>query len=94
MRWPGTHCAGRPSGVLRLLDWGLSDLDQPGVVAFKRKWASEERRIVTLRSMSGDPNDHRDAGQLLGELTRLLTDDVVPDHITERAGSLLYRYFT
>ena len=79
---------------LRLLDWGLSDLDQPGLVAFKRKWASEERRIVTLRSMSRDPNDHRDAGQLLGELTRLLTEDAVPDHITERAGSLLYRYFT
>ncbi|HXV91904.1 MAG TPA: GNAT family N-acetyltransferase, partial [Pseudonocardia sp.] len=35
---------------LRLLDWGLSDLDQPGLVAYKRKWAPEERTIVTLRS--------------------------------------------
>jgi hypothetical protein len=78
---------------LRLLDWGLSDLDQPGLIAYKRKWASEERRIVTLRSTSQDANNHRDPGQLLGELTRLLTDDEVPDHITERAGSLLYRYF-
>jgi CelD/BcsL family acetyltransferase involved in cellulose biosynthesis len=78
----------------RLLDWGLSDLDQPGLVAYKRKWASEERRIVTLRSMNRHPNDSRDTDQLLGELTRLLTDDAVPDHITERAGSLLYRYFT
>ena len=25
---------------LRALDWGLSDLDQPGLVAYKRKWAS------------------------------------------------------
>lgn len=78
----------------RLLDWGLSDLDQPGLVAYKRKWASEERRIVTLRSMSGDADGRRDLGELLGELTRLLTDDAVPDNITERAGSLLYRYFT
>ncbi len=35
---------------LRLLDWGLSDLGQPGLIAFKHKWASEERRIVTVRS--------------------------------------------
>jgi len=40
------------------------------------------------------PGHLRDAASLLGELTRLLTDDAVPDHITERAGSLLYRYFT
>jgi CelD/BcsL family acetyltransferase involved in cellulose biosynthesis len=78
---------------LRLLDWGLSDLDQPGLIAYKRKWASEERRIVTLKSPSQDSHNHRDPGQLLGELTQLLTADEVPDHITERAGSLLYRYF-
>jgi CelD/BcsL family acetyltransferase involved in cellulose biosynthesis len=78
----------------RLLDWGLSELDQPGLVAYKRKWASDERRIVTLRSMSPDADSGRDPGPVLGELTRLLTEDDVPDHITERAGSLLYRYFT
>ncbi|MFG1931587.1 GNAT family N-acetyltransferase [Mycobacterium sp. NPDC048908] len=79
---------------LRGLDWGLSDLDQPGLVAYKRKWASEERRIVTLRSAGEDSDNARDSGRLLGELTRLLTEDAVPDHITERAGSLIYRYFT
>ncbi|RDH77698.1 GNAT family N-acetyltransferase [Mycolicibacterium moriokaense] len=78
---------------LRMLDWGLSDFDQPGLVAYKRKWASEERRIVTLRSRNWSAIDRRGAGQLLGELTRLLTDDEVPDHITEGAGALLYRYF-
>jgi CelD/BcsL family acetyltransferase involved in cellulose biosynthesis len=78
---------------LRMLDWGLSDLDQPGLVAYKRKWASEERRILTLRSTSLDSENHRDLGRLLGELTHLLTDDAVPDHITAEAGSLLYRYF-
>jgi lipid II:glycine glycyltransferase (peptidoglycan interpeptide bridge formation enzyme) len=78
----------------RQLDWGLSDLHQPGLIAYKRKWASEERRVVTLCSTSLGPDSHRDPAQLLGELTHLLTDDAVPDHITERAGSLLYRYFT
>jgi hypothetical protein len=77
----------------RLLDWGLSDLDQPGLVGYKSKWASEERRIVTLCSRSPGPNNPSDPGQFLGGLTRLLTDESVPDHITERAGSLLYRYF-
>jgi CelD/BcsL family acetyltransferase involved in cellulose biosynthesis len=78
---------------LRLLDWGLSDLDQLGLVAYKRKWASEERRILTVRSTNHGSNNRRDIGQLLGELTQLLTDDEVPDHISARAGSLLYRYF-
>ncbi|KRE32489.1 hypothetical protein ASG82_23650 [Mycobacterium sp. Soil538] len=77
----------------RLLDWGLSDLNQPGLIAYKRKWASKERRIVTLCSTSRGPDNPRDPDHLLGELTRLFTDDVVADHITERAGSLLYRYF-
>lgn len=77
----------------RYLDWGLSGLDQPGLVAYKRKWASEERRIVTLCSTSPDAKKH-DPGPLFDELTRLLTDNAVPDDITERAGSILYRYFT
>jgi lipid II:glycine glycyltransferase (peptidoglycan interpeptide bridge formation enzyme) len=76
---------------LRQLDWGLSDLDQPGLIAYKRKWASEERRIVTLRSREADTNG--DLLPLLGDLTKLLTSDEVPDHITEQAGSVVYRYF-
>jgi CelD/BcsL family acetyltransferase involved in cellulose biosynthesis len=79
---------------LRLLDWGLSDLDQPGLLRYKRKWGALERRIVTARwgPVSPDPAS-RAIGETLGELTRLLTDDSVPDDITERAGAVLYRYF-
>ncbi|MGH3795427.1 MAG: GNAT family N-acetyltransferase [Pseudonocardiaceae bacterium] len=78
---------------LRLLDWGLSDLDQPGLVAYKRKWATEERTIVTLRAGGEQARSCAEAGTVLGELTRLLTDDSVSDEVTERAGTLLYRYF-
>lgn len=79
---------------LRLVDWGLSDLDQPGLVAFKRKWASDERRIVTLRSGTWlQAPEQEEFGRELGELTRLLTDPAVPDEVTARAGALLYRYF-
>lgn len=77
---------------LRLVDWGLSDRDQPGLVAYKRKWASDERSLLTLRA--GEPAaEQRVLDAELGELTRLLTDETVPDEITERAGAVLYHYF-
>jgi hypothetical protein len=91
------YWAGIREGVergLRLVDWGLSDLDQPGLVAFKRKWAGVEHRIVTLRS-GGRPQrpEQEEFGRKLAELTRLLTDASVPDEITARAGAVLYHYF-
>ena len=88
--WAGLgHGLGRG---LELVDWGLSDLDQPGLVAFKRKWASAERSLLTLRA--GEPEPGNAAfGTTLAELTRLLTDASVPDPITEQAGALLYRWF-
>src|SRR2546423_11849327 len=39
---------GRERGCRRY-DWGVSDLDQPGLVAYKRKFATEERRVTVLR---------------------------------------------
>lgn len=86
IRWGVAH-------RLRLLDWGCSDLDQPGLVAYKRKWATEERTIVTLRAGGEQARTSSEAGGVLSELTRLLTDESVPDSITARAGNLLYRYF-
>ncbi|MET0698654.1 MAG: GNAT family N-acetyltransferase [Mycobacterium sp.] len=86
LRWAVEH-------EYRWLDWGLSDLDQPGLIAYKRKWASLERRIVTLRSPDRTAAPSGDPGQLLGLVTSLLTDEAVPDDITRRAGALLYRYF-
>ncbi|HEY8372500.1 MAG TPA: GNAT family N-acetyltransferase [Pseudonocardiaceae bacterium] len=78
---------------LRLVDWGLSDLDQPGLVGFKQQWGSEEQRIVTLRSPGRSSPTQAEADRLLNEVTQLLVDDSVPDEITTRAGELLYRYF-
>ena len=88
--------AGIRWGVQRgaqLLDWGLSDLDQPGLIAYKRKWATKERRIVTLRAGGEQARSSPEAGSMLGTLTELLTDDSVPDEVTRKAGALLYRYF-
>ncbi|UOY00198.1 GNAT family N-acetyltransferase [Blastococcus sp. PRF04-17] len=78
---------------LRWLDWGLSDLDQPGLVAYKRKWAAQESRIQTLNA-GGPPHGRRDdVEETLRQMTTLLTDPAVPDAVTAQAGAALYRYF-
>ncbi len=78
---------------LRMLDWGLSDLDQPGLVRYKRGWASVEGRIRTLNS-GGPPLGRRaDVEETLTAITYLLTDPSVPQAVTERAGAALYRFF-
>lgn len=81
---------------LEAIDWGLSDLDQPGLVRYKRNWAAHEGRIRTLSSAgASDRSDAttRELTRLLGDLTGLFTDPAVPDRITDAAGALLYRYF-
>jgi hypothetical protein len=79
---------------LRLVDWGLSDLDQPGLVEYKRKWAADEDRIVTLRTPGQSQGRGSESGPLLANLTSLFTNATVPDEVTKQAGALLYRYFT
>jgi CelD/BcsL family acetyltransferase involved in cellulose biosynthesis len=77
----------------RALDWGLSDLDQPGLVDYKRKWATDEGRIRFLHH-GGLPRGRRpDVEETLGAVTELLTDPAVPDAVTARAGATLYRFF-
>ncbi len=79
----------------RYLDMGLSDWDQDGLIRFKRKFASDEKPISFLRC-TGDgiqPLQIMQAQNLLPELTDLLTDKLVPDYVTEKAGDLLYRFF-
>ncbi|MGW1680631.1 GNAT family N-acetyltransferase [Saccharopolyspora sp. NPDC002376] len=78
---------------LRLVDWGVSDLDQPGLLRFKRKYADDEKQVVILRSQRGASTERSEVDDLLGEITGLLTDESVSDDITGKAGSLLYRYF-
>ena len=79
-----------------LYDWGVSDLDPPGLVDYKRKLCTDERKVSVLRyTPDGFANPVADeARPVLGELTKLLTREDVPDDITQRAGEILYRYFT
>lgn len=78
---------------LRMLDWGLSDLDQPGLCRYKRGWASAEGRIRTLNAGGPPHGRHDDVDRTLSTMTDLLTDPSVPHVVTERAGAALYRFF-
>jgi CelD/BcsL family acetyltransferase involved in cellulose biosynthesis len=80
---------------LASLDFGISDVDQPGLVAFKRKFASEEKDVRFLEWLPpnhGDPRGEQ-ASQVLGCVTRLLTEPSVPDEVASAAGNELYRFF-
>lgn len=89
--WAGIEY-GKESGM-NLLDLGLSDSDQAGLIRYKEKYATEERDIKAVSS--ADPNDSgdRESWSFLPRLVDLLTADDVPDGTTERAGDLLYRMF-
>ena len=80
---------------LTLLDMGRSDLDQPGLIDFKRQFATEELALTTLHWQPEDYNDPTgpEVNRTLGAVTDLLTDPVVPNEITARGGQLLYRFF-
>ena len=83
-------------GGLTNLDFGLSDIDQEGLIRYKRKFATEEKTISFLHhSPNGGPTRaQKEIKELLGKLTVWFTDHVVPDHITEKAGEDLYRLFS
>jgi CelD/BcsL family acetyltransferase involved in cellulose biosynthesis len=80
---------------LEKLDFGLSDWDQEGLLRFKRKYATEEKTIHSLRQVPQAPSPRElELRALLPRLTSLLTDPEVPDRLSEEGGNLLYRYFT
>jgi CelD/BcsL family acetyltransferase involved in cellulose biosynthesis len=88
-------CLGKSHGCTTY-DWGVSDLEPPGLVEYKRKLGTIEKKVSVLRFMpEGYTNPvAAEAMPVLGELTALLTRDDVPDEVTQRAGEILYRYFT
>lgn len=77
-------------------DWGVSDLDQPGLIRYKRKCATEERRVVALRHTPAGYACHSYAAEVeetLNVLTRGLTGEDVPPLVAQRAADVLYRFF-
>jgi lipid II:glycine glycyltransferase (peptidoglycan interpeptide bridge formation enzyme) len=77
------------------LDFGRSDWDHEGLLRYKRKFSSEEKTISVLGCKpNGTPTQtEKKMWSLFPDLTRLLTIESVPDHVTEKAGDVLYRFF-
>ncbi len=94
LMWEGIQYA--KNRGLDYLDLGLSDWDQEGLIRYKRKYATEEKTISFLRHTPEGSVNEREAQirSLLPRLTDLFTDESVPNEITEKAGEVLYRYFT
>jgi hypothetical protein len=80
---------------LKLFDFGASDLDQPGLLRFKRKFATVERKIFRLQFKPEDYFDGRASATnaALKSLTYWFTDPSVPDRITQGAGGDFYALF-
>jgi hypothetical protein len=96
LAWHAIHYGHRRA--LTTLDFGVSENDQPGLIRYKRKFASEEREIHFYDWVPERPHNARDvrgeeASEILSCVTQLLTDPAVPDEITRAASEKLYRLF-
>lgn len=91
--WSGIEGA-RKRG-LTWLDFGVSDLDQPGLIRFKEKYATESGEVITFLAgpETRSDDDEIELRNLIQDVSSLTASDGVPRSITERAGELLYRYF-
>lgn len=80
---------------LSWLDFGVSDLDQPGLIRFKEKYATESGQVATFMAGPELHPDHEESRvrDVISQMAGLTTGDEVPREITERAGEILYRYF-
>jgi len=91
--WEGIQ-RGKARGFTSL-DFGLSDIDQEGLVRYKRKFGTQEKIISFLRhAPEGVPSlAEKQIRVLLAQLTHRFTNQLVPDVVTEGAGEDLYRLF-
>lgn len=78
---------------LTRLDLGRSDIEQRGLVDFKRRFGAEGTGLTRFTSVGPDPSEPPALDELLTDLTRLLTEPDVPLGVTEQAGNTLYRLF-
>jgi CelD/BcsL family acetyltransferase involved in cellulose biosynthesis len=89
--WSGIELAARLGCTL--VDLGVSDDDQPGLIRFKRGFGAVEREVRTRAAGWHPTADAERFQSVLSEVTRRLTAPDVHDQATAIAGALLYRYF-
>ena len=78
----------------KLLDLGLSDIDQPGLIRYKSKYAAIEGEIETFRSKSPDESSlSAEARTLAANVAALTAAEGSPDDLCRSISSHLYKYF-
>lgn len=87
-------CFARDEWGCSSFDLGLSDLDQPGLLRFKAKYATSDGELVTYRSSGETPSHEQELRAMMQGLTQALTTGAeVPSSVLRNASSHLYRYF-
>lgn len=77
-----------------LLDLGLSDPAQLGLVRYKEKYATRSAAIQSYNNREfREQRSHSTFGSVLNQVTGLVLRDEVPNHVRDEASSMLYRYF-
>lgn len=78
----------------RWFDFGVSDLDQPGLIRYKNKYATGQGEVVVLQR-AGDPSSWmaRQLDRSLPLASRALTAPKCPDVLGRQASRVLYRLF-
>ena len=78
---------------MKALDLGISDAE--GLIRFKQRIGG---RASTVHAATYNAHDKSDAvkslEQTLGDLTKLLTSEGLPDETVQKGGEILYRFFT
>jgi hypothetical protein len=76
------------------LDLGLSDLDQPGLLRYKEKYASAAGDIVSYQARGVDPDARSGAVRaLVKDMTATLVASSASTDELVAASSRIYRYF-
>ncbi|MSQ32557.1 MAG: hypothetical protein EXR59_04930 [Dehalococcoidia bacterium] len=79
----------------KLLGLGRSSSHQEGLLGFKRGFGAIEEDLLTLtyNALAEESKELADNRGLFKDLTKHFVGDSIPESTTERAGSLLYKYF-
>lgn len=76
------------------LDLGLSDLDQPGLLRYKMKYASDSGYLVTWSNAASSRLPHqRRFRKVLDDVVATVLADGVPEEVGVRVAANIYRYF-
>ncbi len=78
----------------RRFDHGVSDLDQPGLIRYKSKYASGAGEVVVLNQPATRSTwRDRQIDRGLSTVTRMMTSPRCPEAFAERSSRFLYRLF-